>query len=183
MDDNFKDYFTEQQEPESKPAHVETPQEREDREIAESTIERRHSTMRMLLVTAIVLLATFLFWWVWNRYYHVYSEGVEHGWVMKVVNEGTVFKTYEGRLIQAGYNSQNSNATIQSNEFNFSVKDENVARQLERCAGKIVELHYKEYLGTLPWRGMTKYVVDSVYSVTSVNESRDMPISVPLEVL
>ena len=86
-------------------------------------------------------------------------------------------------MIQAGYNSQNSNATIQSNEFNFSVKDENVARQLERCAGKIVELHYKEYLGILPWRGMTKYVVDSVYSVTSVKELRDLPMSLPLEVL
>jgi len=99
------------------------------------------------------------------------------------VYKGYVFKTYEGRLIQAGYNSRNSNNTIQSNEFNFSVKKESVAKQLERCTGKMVELHYKEYLGTLPWRGMTKYVVDSVYSVTTPNEPEELPVTVPTEVL
>ena len=36
-----------------------------------------------------------------------------------------------------------------------------------RCSGKIVELHYKEYLGALPWRGMQKHVVDKIISVTS----------------
>ena len=97
------------------------------------------------------------------------------------VYKGYVFKTYEGRLIQAGYNSKNSNNTIQSNEFNFSVKDKKVAEQLERCAGKFVELHYKEYLGTLPWRGMTHYVVDSVYSVSVINEQKELPVTVPTE--
>ena len=80
-------------------------------------------------------------------------------------------------MILAGYNSKNSTATIQSNEFNFSVKDESVARTLERCAGKHVELHYKEYLGTVPWRGMSKYVVDSVLSVERVSEPFPVPIS------
>jgi len=47
----------------------------------------------------------------------------------------------------------------------------------------MVELHYKEYLGTLPWRGMTKYVVDSVYSVTTPNEPEELPVTVPTEVL
>jgi hypothetical protein len=28
-----------------------------------------------------------------------------------------------------------------------------------------MELHYKEYLGALPWRGMSKYVVDSIISI------------------
>ena len=95
------------------------------------------------------------------------------------VYKGYVFKTYEGRLIQAGYNSKNSNATIQSNEFNFSVKKQSVADQLERCAGKRVELHYKEYLGALPWRGMSNYVVDSVYSVEESNQQMDDPMLLP----
>jgi len=30
--------------------------------------------------------------------------------------------------------------------------------------GRSVELHYKEYFGALPWRGFTKFVVDSVVS-------------------
>ena len=40
-----------------------------------------------------------------------------------------------------------------------------------RYSGKSVELHYKEYLGTLPWRGMQKYVVDRIISTsTPANE-------------
>ena len=120
---------------------------------------------------------------VFYKYYFVFGSGVKAGELNLFVYKGYIFKTYEGRLIQAGYNSKNSNNTIQSNEFNFSVKDEKVAKQLERCTGKMVELHYKEYLGTLPWRGMTKYVVDSVYSVSTPNEPEELPLTVPTEIL
>ena len=133
------------------------------------------------ILTIIVVLAAASF--VFFKFYFVFGSGVKAGELNLFVYKGYVFKTYEGRLIQAGYNSKNSNATIQSNEFNFSVKDENVAKQLERCAGKFVELHYKEYLGTLPWRGMSKYVVDSVYSVSSINGQVEVPLVVPSEVL
>ena len=113
--------------------------------------------------------------WFFFKFYFVFGAGVKAGELNLFVYKGYIFKTYEGRLIQAGYNSKNSNATIQSNEFNFSVTDENVARQLERCAGKTVELHYKEYLGTLPWRGMSRYVVDSVLSVSTAVELLPFP--------
>ncbi len=129
------------------------------------------------ILTIIVVLAAASF--VFFKFYFVFGSGVKAGELNLFVYKGYVFKTYEGRLIQAGYNSKNNNATIQSNEFNFSVKDENVAKQLERCAGKFVELHYKEYLGTLPWRGMSKYVVDSVYSVSTIKESTELPIVAP----
>ena len=129
------------------------------------------------ILTIVVVLAAASF--VFFKFYFVFGSGVKAGELNLFVYKGYVFKTYEGRLIQAGYNSKNNNATIQSNEFNFSVKDENVAKQLERCAGKFVELHYKEYLGTLPWRGMSKYVVDSVYSVSTMKESTELPIVAP----
>jgi len=120
--------------------------------------------------------------WFFFRFYFVFGSGVKAGELNLFVYKGYVFKTYEGRLIQAGYNSRNSNATIQSNEFNFSVTDEHVAKQLERSAGKFVELHYKEYLGVLPWRGMTKYVVDSVLTVEEKVEENDMtPLTIPAE--
>ncbi len=135
------------------------------------------------ILTVVVVLAAASF--VFFKFYFVFGSGVKAGELNLFVYKGYVFKTYEGRLIQAGYNSKNSNATIQSNEFNFSVKDENVAKQLERCAGKFVELHYKEYLGTLPWRGMSKYVVDSVYSISAVKEPVpvELPAVAPNEVL
>jgi hypothetical protein len=115
--------------------------------------------------------------WFFIKFYFVFGSGVKAGEMNFFVYKGYVFKTYEGRLILAGYNSKNSTGTIQSNEFDFSVQDEDVARQLERCAGKRVELHYKEYFGALPWRGMSKYVVDSVLSVESVTEPIPFPIT------
>ena len=140
---------------------------------------KKRGTGRKILTTLsiIIVLAAVVF--VFFKFFYVFGTGVKAGELNLFVYKGYVFKTYEGRLIQAGYNSKNSNNTIQSNEFNFSVKDENVAKQLERCTGKMVELHYKEYLGTLPWRGMTKYVVDSVYSVSPANNQTELPVVIP----
>ena len=148
---------------------------------SEKTKKRGIGKKILTTLSIIIVLAAAAF--IFFKFFFVFGTGVKAGELNLFVYKGYVFKTYEGRLIQAGYNSRNSNATIQSNEFNFSVKDKNVAEQLERCAGKFVELHYKEYLGTLPWRGMTKYVVDSVYSVSTVNEPVELPMAVPTEVL
>ena len=131
-------------------------------------------------ISIIVVLAAAAF--VFFKFFYVFGSGVKAGELNLFVYKGYVFKTYEGRLIQAGYNSKNTNSTIQSNEFNFSVTSESVAKQLERCTGKMVELHYKEYLGRLPWRGMTNYVVDSVYSVSNVNGATEVPVAIPAEV-
>lgn len=38
-------------------------------------------------------------------------------------------------MIQTGYNSKNSNATIQSNEFKFSVADDKVAAEIDGRSG------------------------------------------------
>lgn len=135
---------------------------------------------KVFLGIGIVALVAFAVWFV-IKFYFVFGSGVKAGELNLFVYKGYVFKTYEGRLIQAGYNSRNSNATIQSNEFNFSVTDEKVARQLERSAGKFVELHYKEYLGALPWRGMTNYVVDSVLTVQEPETNSLPPVNVPTE--
>ena len=138
---------------------------------------------RKIIATLCTLIVLGAAGFIFFKFYYVFGDGIKAGELNLFVHKGYVFKTYEGRLIQAGYNSKKSNSTIQSNEFNFSVTDEKVAKQLERCAGKFVELHYKEYLGKLPWRGMTTYVVDSVYSVSSINEPIDKPLSAPIELL
>ena len=112
-------------------------------------------------VVLILALAAFVFF----RFYFVFGEGVKAGQLNQVMYKGYIFKTYEGRLIQSGFKGQKGTNSIQSNEFNFSVVDKAVADSLMRCSGKTVELHYKEYLGALPWRGMEKYVVDGIISV------------------
>ena len=108
------------------------------------------------------------------KFYYVFGDGVKAGELNQFTYKGYIWKTYEGKLIQAGFKGSapktGGNATIQSYIFDFSVKDEEVANELMRCSGKNVELHYKEYLGTLPWRGMQKNVVDRIISVTSTTE-------------
>lgn len=145
----------------------------------EKKTKKRRGCRFFAIMGGILLVAAAVF--VFFKFYFVFGSGVKAGELNLFVYKGYVFKTYEGRLIQAGYNSKNSNATIQSNEFNFSVTDEKVAKQLERSAGKFVELRYKEYLGALPWRGMTKYVVDSVLSVSTNGGTIEMPVTVPVE--
>lgn len=118
------------------------------------------------IVTSVILLAVLGFFFF--RYYFVFGEGVKAGELNQVMYKGYVFKTYEGRLIQAGFRGASSSkgtVTMESYVFEFSVEDKEVADSLMRCSGKSVELHYKEYLGALPWRGQQKYVVDIILSV------------------
>lgn len=117
------------------------------------------------LISGIIVLALAAF--IFFKFYFVFGEGVKAGELNFVVYKGYVFKTYEGRAIQAGFGKGKGTnpGVIQSYEFDFSITDEAIADSLMRCGGKTVELHYKEYLGTLPWRGKQKYIVDRIVSV------------------
>lgn len=120
-----------------------------------------------------VILALALAGFIYFRFYFVFGDGVKSGELNQFIYKGYVWKTYEGKLIQAGFRGSNKNtggATVESYIFDFSVEDEEVANELMRCSGKSVELHYKEYLGTLPWRGMQKYVVDRIVSTSTPTE-------------
>lgn len=109
---------------------------------------------------SIIVFAVFIF----IKFYFVFGEGVKAGELNYFVYKGYIFKTYEGKMIQTGFRSQTS-GTIQSYEFPFSVENKAVADSLMLCSGKEVELHYKEYLGVLPWRGVNKFIVDKIVSV------------------
>lgn len=113
------------------------------------------STVTILLIAGIV----FVYW----KYYFVFAEGTKAGVLNTFQQKGFVFKTYEGKIIQSGFK-----ANVQSNEFDFSVTDKKVALILEKNSGRELNLHYKRYLGALPWRGMQPYIVDSVLEVRGV---------------
>lgn len=108
---------------------------------------------------ALLIIGGALF--IYFRFYFVFGEGVKSGELNYVVRKGVLFKTYEGKLIQAGLRSRAA-GTVQSYEFEFSVEDKSVAEQLMLQGGQVVELHYKEYFGVLPWRGFTRFIVDSI---------------------
>ncbi len=130
---------------------------------------------KAIIITISVLLLGFAGWFAFH-FYFPFGEGVKAGELNYMVKKGVVFKTNEGRLIQAGYNSKTPTATIQSNEFKFSVADQAIADSLMRCTGKMVELHYIEYFGALPWRGVSEFVVDSILSVRETIPATAMPI-------
>lgn len=123
---------------------------------------------------AVVAVALAVF--IYIKFFFVFGEGVKAGELNQIVYKGWVWKTYEGRLIQTGFNSTKNEGKIQSNEFNFSVVDKAVADSLMRCSGKMVELHYKEYNGSLPWRGVQRYIVDKIISVRASNPSSEVPV-------
>ena len=114
------------------------------------------------VATVVVALAAFIFF----RFFFVYSSGVNAGDLNYFQRQGVVFKTYEGKMIQSGFKATGSNtAGLRSNEFKFSVTDKAVADTLMRCSGKHVELRWKRYMGTLPWRGASQYFATEVLSV------------------
>jgi hypothetical protein len=110
-------------------------------------------------VAAVLVLAVYIF----IKFFFVYAEGVNEGDINYFQKEGFLFKTYEGKMIQSGLKNSKVQGSIQSNEFHFSVEDESVAKVLNEGANTGVKLHWKRYLGTLPWRGNSPFVVDSVY--------------------
>ncbi len=118
---------------------------------------------RKILRWFILLLVLFLAGFVYFRYYWVFGEGAKAGELNYVVHKGFLFKTYEGKLIQTGLRGQAG--SMQSNEFIFSVADEKIAEQMMVNSGMQFNLHYKEYVGALPWRGMSVYVVDSIITM------------------
>ena len=130
------------------------------------------TTKGKIFTWAGIILALALAGFIYFRFYFVFGDGVKAGELNQFIYKGYVWKTYEGKLIQAGFRGRNTGgAAVESYIFDFSVEDEEVANELMRYSGKSVELHYKEYLGTLPWRGMQKYVVDRIISTsTPANE-------------
>ena len=139
-----------------------------------------------IATTVVTLLLLGLAVFIYVKFFFVYSEGTNEGDINYFQREGFVFKTYEGKMIQTGYNSHNTSATIQSNEFKFSVVDERVAEQIDSNSSRHIKLHWKRYFGILPWRGNSQFVVDSIISVKRpaiINDDAllDAPIDLPIE--
>ena len=109
------------------------------------------------LLVLLLVLAGFIYW----RYYFTYSDGERFGLLQKFSHKGNLFKTYEGEMILSSVQS-NANVPIASEKFYFSVADKNVADRLMKLQGRHVTIHYKQKKGTLPWRGESEYIVDSV---------------------
>ncbi len=120
-----------------------------------------------------LLLILILSGLIYFKFYFVFGEGVKAGELNQFTLKGYVFKTYEGKLIQAGLRGGTATGTgalIESYNLEFSVKDPQVAEELMKLGGETVQVHYKQYKGVLPWRGNTKYIVDRFVPLDEITD-------------
>lgn len=129
------------------------------------------TTKVISLCTLLAILA--LTGFVYFKYFFVFAEGVKAGELNQFALKGYIFKTYEGKIIQAGIRGGNAanGALIESYNLEFSVKNPEIAQALMGLGGQLVQVHYKQYKGVIPWRGNTKYIVDKIISATEAETS------------
>lgn len=132
--------------------------------------KRKSKTKRYIVLFLIIALGIFVF----IRYYFVFGTGVKSGELNYIVKKGVVFKTYEGKLIQTGFRADKPEG-FQSNQFEFSITDKELAEKLMLASGKNVQLHYKEYFAAIPWRGFTEFIVDSIVSINDTKPNTSLP--------
>lgn len=120
-------------------------------------VRKTKKIVRMTLYILVILIAVMVYF----KYFFTYSEGYRAGLLQKFSNKGLIFKTYEGELILSSVSST-SNVAIASEKFIFSVKKEDMNIKFDTLQGQNVIVHYIEKKGTVPWRGDSRYIVDSI---------------------
>jgi hypothetical protein len=115
---------------------------------------------RKCLRNTIIILIIIAGGWFYWQFYFVFATGTKAGVLNTLQHKGVIFKTWDGKILQSGFK-----ANVQSNEFSFSVTNPKVAAILEQNSGRDMNLHYNLYIGALPWRGMQKFIVDSVIEI------------------
>ena len=167
MDDNFDDHFMDDNNAPKKPeVHIETPEEREERELRESTIERRYDIKRLLTAGTIVVLALLLVTGLWSRYFHVYEKGTVKGVVMSMESRGNVFKTFEGTMMSQSIIKE---PWAFEEDVQFSVRNDTLAATLSKLAqtGVRVELSYDLYHGVVLWRGESPRIITGIDTLST----------------
>ena len=119
-------------------------------------------TGKTIAWVVIILIMAALAGFCYFKFLWVFSDGTKTGELNSLTYTGYLFKTYEGEMILTGYGTKNNLGTVQSKTFKFSVADKDVAEKLTQMTGLRVTVHYKEYKGTLPWRGYERAIVDRV---------------------
>ena len=117
---------------------------------------RRHWG-KLTLLTIVLVPVIGMALWVGVTLGYTYSEGVRTGYVQKLSNKGWLCKTWEGELAMT---------TVPGTApqiFNFSVRSDSVAQEIEKRSGVQVTLSYKEHRGVpTSCFGETTYFVDGV---------------------
>lgn len=120
-----------------------------------SKLTFKRITLILLAVLAAAVLAAWAYAWITLHF--SYSEGERAGYLQKFSKRGWVCKTWEGELLLT------SMPGAIPEKFEFSVRDDEIARQLMSATGKRVLLNYAQHKG-VPTNcfGETEYYAEKV---------------------
>jgi hypothetical protein len=109
----------------------------------------------LIIVSVIVAAAALFALYMWSVLNWSYSEGERAGYLQKLSRKGWLCKTWEGEILLS------SMPGAIPERFAFTVRDDNVIKQLQSSMGKRVQLSYSQHIG-IPTScfGETSYFID-----------------------
>ena len=116
---------------------------------------------KLLLLIVIVAMLFVLYTWITLSY--SYAKGSRAGFLQKFSKRGWVCKTWEGELVTGGMLGNQE-------KFNFSVRDEDLARTIASNIGKRVEIEYDQHVGV-----PTNCFAETEYYVKNIKAVPDVP--------
>ncbi len=119
----------------------------------------------MFLMIAVGLFALY----TWLTLTYTYSEGSRAGFLQKFSKRGWVCKTWEGEIVTGSMLGNQE-------KFLFSVRDPELAKEVNAAIGKRVEVDYSQHIG-VPSNcfGETEYFLKSIKTVPeSITFQRDV---------
>lgn len=127
---------------------------------AKRSFFRRHWG-KLTIATLLILPVLVITVWSWIALSFSYSTGERVGYVQKLSQKGWVCKTWEGELQMS--NVPGSAPLL----FQFSVRNDSVARAIEAMSGARVALSYEQHMGVpSDCFGETEYFVTGVRKVS-----------------
>jgi len=124
--------------------------------IRESRRENLRKVFRIFVLSVIVVAAIAIYWF----YFNVQSNGDRKGVLIKFSHKGNIFKTDEGEMWLG------CRQTVNAEKYFFSVTNDSIAGILKNLQDECMQVEYKAYRATLPWRGDSRYIVYGVKKIT-----------------
>lgn len=123
---------------------------------AKPSWRRRH--WRIITILLVLLVPTSLFaGWTWLTLHYAYLKEERPGYVQKLSQRGWLCKTWEGELAMT--NLPGAMPEI----FRFSLRNDSLAKVIEKDLGKKVSLSYEEHKGVpTSCFGETPYYITNV---------------------
>lgn len=136
--------------------------------------DRKNSPRRkwpwVVLLSVVLMPALLMGLWTAIALTYTYSKGYRTGYIQKLSEKGWICKTWEGEIAMV-----NVPGAMQE-RFEFTVRSDSIATEINKQQGRRVKLHYREHKG-VPFScfGETKYFVDGVETVDEMG----MPAASP----